>query len=183
MTIFKTKYTPDQIAEHLYTLCIMDKEVASSIQDYKEGNAIENIDPKLETELRWHIYILKLVTCIYAVPLLSGNSRKETEIIHSFSKIISSSMMIRPDNDNTKESVHEEFEAYQKAIHGNAGSDELHFAIGKCFAEIMGKSNFLFSLEQEHIKSSLETIGMMNIGSKTFLELFESITDWLKKIK
>jgi hypothetical protein len=73
MTIFKTKYTPDQIAEHLYFLCIMDKEANSSIQSYKENYEIEQIDLNIETELRFHIYVLKLFTCIYAFTLWSGD--------------------------------------------------------------------------------------------------------------
>lgn len=182
MTILKTRYTPDQIAEHLYFLCIRDKETNSSIQFYKEENRIEQIDPKVETELRFHIYVLKLFTCIYTVPFWSGNSQKQDEIIHSFSKIIASSMMIQPNNDSMK-SVTEEFDAYQNAIIGKTGDeDELVFAIGKCFAIIMGKSD-LVSSPAELSSFTVDTASLMSVGTNIFVDLFISIKDWLKNIK
>lgn len=184
MTIFKTKYTPDQIAEHLYFLCIMDKEANSSVQSYKENYEIEQIDPNVETELRFHIYALKLFTCIYAFTLWSGDAQKKDEILVSFNKIIRASMMIRPNNDSIWELVNNEIATYQNTITGKTSDwDELIFAIGKCFAISMGKSDFNFSQDKISSSSTRDTIVLMTIGSNVFMKFFLSIKEWLDKIK
>jgi hypothetical protein len=91
-------------------------------------------------------------------------------------------MMIRPNNDSIWKSVNDEIAAYQNVITGEVSDwDELIFAIGKCFAISMGKSDFNFSQDELSSSSKLDTVVLMTIGSNVFMDLFLAIKEWLKK--
>lgn len=166
MAFFKKKYTPNEIAEGLYSLCASEETINSSMQFYTQGK--NPLDSNFHIKLRWHTYALHLFICDYICFQKYGDSPLKNKILDSFYKLVVDNLSGQPNDKLITKAMFSEINIYGDAVRGKS-LDDLLLLIGKLFADAVDEPK--------------ESLFLMVAGSGIFTKFSVSIDKWLDEIK